>query len=218
MAPLNAAGSLRRRCPRRFPCREVDHVFELVGIDAELEDAGALHDGDVGLLVEEEDVVVDGDFLGLGIAHGVVDAGEDAETEDVVVDVGVDLGVAAVAVAHVAEVVGAAPGEEDGVVREFAGHVAVLGAGAEDVAGDHAAGDEEVVLDGDFTLVEVDVDAVVAAVGEHAVLNDDVAFETALRLAVDGVGFRGGELVLGTLGGGSSHMPVSTPSGLPLVS
>ena len=113
-----------------------------------------------------------------------------------------DLGVAAVAVAHVAEVVGAAPGEEDGVVREFAGHVAVLGAGAEDVAGDHAAGDEEVVLDGDFALVEVDVDAVVAAVGEHAVPDDDVAFETALRLAVDGVGLRGGEFVLGALGRG----------------
>ena len=179
-----------------FDARAVFKIFPCVVGDEEGLDVGADGDGRVTFLVEEEDVVVKGDLLGLVIALCVVESLQDAEAEDVVMDVRFNLVVGADAEAHVGHFGCAAPCEEDGVVGEFEFHSAVFILRAEQVARLHAVVDEEVVENLHIAFVMADLDAVVGGVQEDAVLDGQITGGFALHFGgVDGrerrVAFRG---------------------------
>ena len=87
---------------------------------------------EIGQSIDEENVVVNGDLFGLIVAFSVVKAIENAEAEDVVVDVGVDVLIGADTEAHVVHFLGTAPCEEDGVVGKFEINHTRLGVGAAD--------------------------------------------------------------------------------------
>ena len=154
-----------------FHALGVGDILEPILIDAEELDAGADGAGNVSLLVEEEDVIVDGDLLGLVRALGVVPAGHAIESEDIVMDVGDGVGIGAHPVAHVLEIRSTGPGEEDGIVGELIVERLRLGAAAADIGGDDAAADEDVVENADLAHAVLDIQGDVAAVEEQAVLD-----------------------------------------------
>ncbi len=179
-----------------FDARAVFKIFPCVVSDEEGLDVRADGDGRVTFLVEEEDVVVERDFLGFVIALRVVETIQNAESQDVVMNIGVDFRIGADGETHVRHFGCAAPAEEDGVVGEFEINHASLGVGADDFAGLHAVVDEDVVENFDITLEVVELNAVVGSVQEDAVLNGQIADADAFKFSrVDGgelrVAFRG---------------------------
>ena len=179
-----------------FDARAVFKIFPCVVRDEEGFNIGTDGDSRVAFLVEEEDVVVKRDFLGLIIALRVVETIQNAEAENVVMNVRIDFGVGSDGEAHVGHFGCAAPCEEDGVVGEFEFHSAIFILRAEQVAGLHAVVDEEVVENLHIAFVMADLDAVVGGVQEDAVLDGQITGGFALHFGgVDGrerrVAFRG---------------------------
>ena len=155
----------------------VAHILELIAIHPQFQDAWAFCDSDVSVLVQEEYIVLNGNALGFGIALVIADTSHDVQTEDVVMDIGNNLGFATEAIPHIGHFAGATPGIKNGVIGELAFNGA--GAiGAVDIAGGHEVGDKNIIQNLHRALVFVDVDGEVATIGEDAVLNDEVSFKT----------------------------------------
>ena len=164
-------------------------VFHLVDKDAQQHATTGRQD-QIGLLVQEEDVVVDLDlargFVGLvGIDPRAVDAGERRQADEVVVDVGIDHGHVAEAIAHVGIVLGPRPGVEHRVVGKFELNTVRGIVQAGNFNGSDSVGSKHIIQQLDIAFAKAHLDAIESTVVENAIL--DQHFSTADRASEDRV-------------------------------